>query len=281
MKKRIIASILALSAVLSLAGCGNNNTTAASDDNDASANDSQQVRTVRVATRGTFRPFTYLDENNNLTGYDIEVLKLIDEKLPDVQFEFQTMDLSAAFVALDGGQLDMVANQLVHNDERDAKYIFPEIPYNYAYSRLVVRGDEDNITTLDDLQGKTMALIPTDEVTTLVNQYNETAKNPIKTKFFDGGSAETFAQLATGQVDATHGYKANVDNAVQDNGYDIKTVGDPISAQPVFFILAKTDENQKLADEIDQVLQELKDDGTLSKLCIEFVGEDVTNPLED
>ena len=274
MRKQILAGLLALSAALSLAGCGS--TTAS--DNGTSANDSQQVRTVRVGTRGTLYPYTYLDENNQLTGYDIEILKLVDERLPDVQFDFQTMDLSACFVALDGGQLDMIANQLVHNDERDQKYDFSTVPYCYAYHRLVVRGDENSIESLDDLKGKTLALVPTSEAATQVKKFNETADPQINITYFDSGSAEILNQVATGQADAGAAYKATVEQAIKEQGYDLKIVGEPINATPTYFIFRKSDENQKLIQEIDEVVQELKDDGTLSKLSVQFLGEDDTEP---
>ena len=40
-------------------------------------------KTITVATAGDVPPFAY-EENGNLTGYDIEVLKAIDEKLGKV-----------------------------------------------------------------------------------------------------------------------------------------------------------------------------------------------------
>ena len=45
-------------------------------------------KTITVATAGDVPPFAY-EENGNLTGYDIEVLKAIDEKLSDYEIHFQ------------------------------------------------------------------------------------------------------------------------------------------------------------------------------------------------
>lgn len=283
MKKQFVSAALALSLLATLTGCGASGSgdTASSGALDSASGSAEgDVRTVRVGTRGTLYPYTYLDDANNLTGYDIEVLRLIDEKLEDVEFEFQTMDLSACFVALDGGQLDMIANQLVHNENRDAKYDFNTIPYCYAYSYVVVRGDEDSIQSLEDLKGKTMAITPTSEANAAVQEFNETADPQISLTYFDGGSAETFNQLATGQVDATCAYPATVKRAVEDQGYDIKTVGEAFTSTATYFVFARSDENQRLIAEIDEVLQELKDDGTLSELCIQYLGEDSTEPAD-
>ena len=290
--KRTIAGILSLTTILSLAACGggaassgaaspaaSNAASGAASSAASSAAAGEDVKTYVVGTRGTVAAYTYVDENNNLTGYDIEVLRAIDERLPDVAFEFQTMDLSACFVALEAGQIDLIANQMVHNEERDSKYYFSEIPYGYAVSRLVVRGDVNDITTLDDLKGKTIAVTPTSEAARVIQKFNETADPQIIIKNFDGGSAETNVQVATGQADATSGYKASSEAAAEQNGYDIKVVGEPIAATPVYFILRQDEEAAALIEKIDATLQELIDDGTISALSQEFLGEDVLESI--
>lgn len=273
---RAVAALLSVSAALSLTACGGGtaSTNASSNASDASASTGE--KTYTVGTRGTVAAYSYVDDNNNLTGYDIEILREIDRRLPDVAFEFQTMDLSSCFVALEAGQIDLIANQLVHNDERDTKYLFNSIPYGYAVSRLVVRSDENGVSTLDDLKGKTMALTPTAESTRAIREFNETADPKINIVNFDGGSAETLSQVATGQADATTGYKPSVENS----DYDLKVVGDPITAVPVYFILRQDDEAEALVKEIDDTLQEMIDDGTVSSLSEQFLGEDVLQSID-
>ncbi len=266
--RRGIAALLSLAAALSLTACGGG---AASTSASGTAASGGTVQTFTVGTRGTVAAYSYVDENNNLTGYDIEILREIDRRLPDVAFEFQTMDLSSCFVALEAGQIDLIANQLVHNEERDSKYLFNTLPYGYAVSRLIVRGEENGVTSLDDLKGKTMALTPTSESARAVRQFNETADPQINVVNFDGGSAETFSQVATGQADATAGYKPTVENS----DYDLKVVGDPIASVPVYFILRQDDQAAALVQEIDTTLQAMIDDGTVSALSQQFLGEDV------
>lgn len=278
--KRTIAAILSLTTLLSLAACGGAASSGAASSApsgaaSSAATSAEEVKTFTVGTRGTVAAYSYVDENNNLTGYDIEILREIDARLPEVEFEYQTMDLSACFVALEAGQIDLIANQLVHNEERDSKYLFNEQPYGYAVSRIVVRGEENNITTLDDLKGKTMALTPTAEATRVIKEFNETADPQIVINSFDGGSAETFNQVATGQADATTGYKPSVENS----DYDLKIVGEPVAATPVYFILRQDDEAAALVEKIDATLQEMIDDGTVSALSEQFLGEDILEAI--
>lgn len=62
--------------------------------------------------------------------------------------------------------------------------------------------------------------------------------------------------------------------------YDLKVVGDPITAVPVYFILRQDDEAEALVKEIDDTLQEMIDDGTVSSLSEQFLGEDVLQSID-
>ena len=101
------AAALALASVVTLTGCGGDKDAASS----AAKSQAAGSKTYIVATRGTFRPFTYVDEKGNLTGYDVEILKEVEKRNPGIHFEYKMMPTSAAFVAIESGQADIVANQ--------------------------------------------------------------------------------------------------------------------------------------------------------------------------
>lgn len=56
--------------------------------NQATPKESSSQKTIVVATAGDVPPFDYEDKGN-LTGFDIEVLKAVDEKLSDYEIQFQ------------------------------------------------------------------------------------------------------------------------------------------------------------------------------------------------
>ncbi len=80
----------------------------------------EQVKTYYVGTRGTFKPFTYMNDKDQLTGYDIEILKEVQKRNKDIRFEFKTMSIESAFVSLSSKQVDVIANQMSRNEERAA-----------------------------------------------------------------------------------------------------------------------------------------------------------------
>jgi ABC-type amino acid transport/signal transduction systems, periplasmic component/domain len=236
------------------------------------------VKTYQVATRGTFRPFTYMDENDKLTGYDIEILREVEKRNPDIKFEFKTMSVDAGFLGLESGQVDVIANQIVYNEKRADKSIFTKEVNNYTSRKLAVRGNVNDINGIDDLRGKKVAVTSSSEVTRQLQKYNETANPPIDLVFTDKGATETLNLVVTGRVDAAPTYEVTINEAKDILGLDLKAAGPVIASDPTCFALRKDADSQLLADKIDAALKEMKKDGTLKQLSEKFLGKDYTVP---
>lgn len=58
------------------------------------------AETVIVATRTLHKPYCYLDEEGDLAGCEYEVLKAVDELLPQGEFKFKTSTFGNMSVAL-------------------------------------------------------------------------------------------------------------------------------------------------------------------------------------
>ncbi len=126
---------------------------AASPAQAASTADGDGQRVVRVGTEGTYPPFTYVDpRTSQLTGYDIEVIKAV-AKEAGWKLKFVQSPFDAIFPALDAKRIDVVANQVTINPEREARYLFTK-PYTYSHGVIVTAADTKGIKTLADLKGR-------------------------------------------------------------------------------------------------------------------------------
>lgn len=258
-------------ALLLTAGCGSGST-------DKPAAGSSDAKTYVVATRGTFRPFTYMDDKDKLTGYDIEVLKEIEKRNPDIKFTFKLMSVDAGFLGLESGQVDLIANQITYNEKRAAKNIYTKEVNNYTSRKLAVREDSTDINSIDDLRGRKVALTASSEITRQLQKYNETANPKIEFVFTDKGSSEALNLVITGRADAAPQYEVTIDDSKKTLGLKIKAVGPVIASDPTYYALKKDDAHQALADKIDKTLKEMHADGTLKKLSEQFLGKDYTVP---
>ena len=69
----------------------------------------QEKGEIVIATEGTWAPWTYHDEDDNLVGFDVEIAKLIAEKL-GVKATFVECEWDSIFAGIDAGRYDMAAN---------------------------------------------------------------------------------------------------------------------------------------------------------------------------
>ena len=139
--KRILTALAALalvagSAVPSLAGM---------------LDDIRSRGTVRIGVSLGGEPIGFRDAQNNPVGYDVDVAKLLAEKL-GVPFEFTDVSGDARISMLVSGQLDIVVANTSATLER-AKSVDFTIPYNRAGLRVIVQADS-GIKSLADLAGK-------------------------------------------------------------------------------------------------------------------------------
>ena len=78
---------------------------------------------IKVGVEGTYQPYTYHDEDGNLTGFDVDVAKAIAEKL-GVEVDFTEADWDSLLAGIDSGRIDTVINAVSVTDERKEKYDF-------------------------------------------------------------------------------------------------------------------------------------------------------------
>ncbi|MCD8084522.1 MAG: transporter substrate-binding domain-containing protein [Clostridiales bacterium] len=244
-----------------------------------------EITTVMCATDGHTVKFSYVDENGELAGYEADLLRAIDEILPQYEFEFEITEFESIFNGIDTGRYMLGFNSLSWNETRNEKYIFPKHYDRYEASGLYVREgllDEHPINGLDDLGGlKTVSNAKGDAWQLFLENYNaEHADNPIEIQYADADWSSFYMQLYQGNFDFMMGGESNLQVYADEYGYDFDFVALPdeeaskLQNPSTWFVIAKTEEGQKLADAIDGAMETLKDNGTLTELSVKYWGKD-------
>ena len=282
---RPLKTSLALAAIataaLGLSACASS-ANAAGDASQAASSKDGSAEVLLVATGASPKPYTYLDENDELTGYDIELLKLIDEKLDDVDFKYEVADFPALFAGLDSGRFDIVANNLSATEERRQKYDFSD-PYIEAQFGIALPANSKigKVTSLDDLAGKRTYGTPGLNFTKMLEAYNEEhPENPIIIEYTELDLQLQFQNLAAGLVDFTFAERVVYDGYGPDAGLDltftpldgdylVDTYGTNLYSAYAF---SKAKDHSAALEKINGALKELLDDGTVSELSKKFFG---------
>jgi polar amino acid transport system substrate-binding protein len=287
--------------VVGLTGCGSKaasgaaNTTASAESTDATktenattdttatqadaAKPTTEVVTIKAATGGSPKPYVYVDENNAPTGYDIEVLKEVFNRLPQYKLEIEVTDFPSVFSGITSGLYQLGVNNFSYNPKRAESYLY-SFPYDKISYVFVTKKGAEPITSFEQTAGKSFEGSAGVSVTTAVESWNE--KNPdkaIKIAYTESDTSVTLQHVEDGTTEFAI-IDAAMFKAYQDEfNYDIQATD--ISADEAklisensyaYFILSK--DNAQLRDEIGAVLKDLKADGTLTKLGEKYFGGD-------
>ena len=290
--KRLIPSVLSLALVFSLAACGGggsgsantpaqnettpaqSETTPAQTEGDGSLQRVLDAGKLVIGAEGNWIPYVYNEDGTGeLTGFEVEVAKEVASRL-GVEAEFQISDSwDPVLAGLDAARYDIVICGVNPNPERQEKYAcsiaYAENPYC-----LVVNGDNTEITSFDDLDGKLCINSPSSAAGQIAQRYGATTA--------DGDLTAAMEQLNTGRADAHVNNVAAVDAYMaerpdvnvkiaatyepdEENRYEIESAA----------MLRK--EDQELCDKVSEILQSMIDDGTLYDLTVKYFGEAVAD----
>ncbi|KAF3302441.1 transporter substrate-binding domain-containing protein [Carnobacterium sp. PL17RED31] len=266
-KKQFIFTGIA-SAFL-LAACGS----AEATDEEATAN--PDAETIIVGTGNAYQPFVYLDENEDLQGYDIEVLRAVDEKLDQYDFEYESMDFKNILTSLSADKVQLAAHNYAYNDERGAKYLYGEEAYNnYAHHIAADESTGQVYQSLDDLKGKKVFASPASEVANILETYNAENDDAIEIVYSEVNGELLVSGLQNGTADAAILTKFDVDKYDEQFDINLQASDEALKTAGIYYVFQQGDEELQTA--VDGAIKELREEGTLSDLSIEILGADYT-----
>ena len=292
MKKRWIAALLAtVIGAAALTGCGGGSTSNSQDQSaeaaaEAEAGDAgaeaeateaggedllakiQKAGKIVIAMEGNWAPWTYEDENGNLVGFEVEVSGAVAEKL-GVTPEYVTGEWDGLLAGVQAGRYDLMANGVGYTEERAQAYYYSDF-YAFKRTALVVRGDNEEIKSMEDLAGKTTCNSANSTYQLLAEKYGATVKD---VESLSG----TIDELMAGRVDATLNAEVSINDYMREQpDADIKIVAFDEDVEQVGMIMPYGDSSAALRDAINQALAELREEGKLAEISTKYFGIDIT-----
>lgn len=277
MKKRTIQlTVVGIVGLFIFAGCGSANETAASDQSSSTA----EKKEIVVATSGGPKPFTYVNEENELTGYDIELVKAIFAELPDYEVTFEKTEFASVLSGLDTNRYQIGANNFGMNDERKEKYIYSDPIFQNQYV-IAVAENVDDIQSFEDLKGRTTEVTPGVNYTTALENYNkENPDDQVILQYSEGEMLTSLQNLESGKYDFQLISRSMAQQYIDEHDLKLKLIdlsqedSDRIGAPYSYLLLSKTDDSEELVKEVNEALKTVIDNGTATKLSEEFLGGD-------
>ena len=279
MKKRVLAALLVSAMVVAtVVGCGSKSssddssskkeTTEASDKTDSD-------ETVTVVTAGTGEPYSLLADDGTWTGIDAEMWAEIEERT-GWKVEVKQAAFDALWGELDTERADVAANCFAVKEERTDKYN-ATIPY-YGDAQCVIVNDDSSYKTVDDLKGQVVGCTNGQAAQTIIEDLAK--EKGFEVKLYED-SAVGMNDLKLGRIAAYANTTTNV-NAFTHNNEDanFRFFDENLMANNVAYFLPKTERGDKLTEELNDVIQDMLDDGTVAKITEKWMYSDMTKLIQ-
>lgn len=237
---------------------------------------------LRVSTDPAYPPQSSYDEaTGEWQGFDIDVANEIANRM-GVTTEWETPSWDVITAGNWNDRWDVSVGSMSITDER-AQVLDFSVPYYYTPAAVAVGADSD-ITSIDQLSGKTVGVCG---ACTYEYYLNRSLKIPgfdfqflvpedIDIVTYDTDST-AIQDLQLGRVDAVVSAQPTIEEAIK-KGKKIKLVGDPVFLEPLAVAADKSSSLpvDSLVTELNRIIKEMHEDGTLSELSMKWYGTDIT-----
>ncbi|MCY7187064.1 transporter substrate-binding domain-containing protein [Streptococcus gallolyticus] len=250
--------------------------------------DSSEKITVVAVTSGSPKPFTY-EEDGELTGQNIELIKAVFEKLPQYKLKIVKVEFSSMFSGLTSGRYQIAVNNLAKNAEREKNYLFTDPIFKNSYV-VIFKNGSDKAKTADewsDLAGLSTVGSSGVNSTTAIEEYNKA--NPDNTIELNYSSEDLKSQLEgveSGKYDFLVMDKPMFEYYQKEYSLDLtgKTISGDLStalmSEPYSYFVVGKEETQ-LAEDINAALKEVVEDGTSKQINEKYFDEDYSPTYDD
>lgn len=222
------------------------------------------VETLVVATEPAFPPFEFQAEDGSYDGFDIDLMNAI-AAAAGFEVEYESLPFDGIIPALQAGTVDAAISAMTITEERLGTVDFSS-PYFKAGLAIAVKEDDTEITSLDSLQGKTIAV---QIGTTGAEMANSVEGASVST--FDSGPL-ALQELANGNADAViNDAPATLDAIASGNIEGLTIIGELLTEE--FYGIATPQGADSLAL-INDGLAAIIADGTYADIYTKWFGAD-------
>ena len=261
--KRIFLLLVVM--IFFLTGCGGGDQT----------NNTNSMRYSRIIINGIddeFPPMTFRDEHGEFVGFDVDLAKEAARRM-GVEVEFKPIDWDKKEEEINSGNIDMIWSGCDIMDEYKEYMIFSRPYMDNRQILLVRKGNDKNIHSEGDLEGKIIGTQSGSNSETYINDNNYLRESFSTFKTYRNVN-EGFKALSNGEVDALVIDEIAARYEVNKNPKMFETI--EVTIGPVTeFGIGFSKGNAELRDRIQKVFDDMVADGTAKQISEKWFQSDL------
>lgn len=258
---------LLLSLVMIVSGCDN-------------ANNNQTSKTeIIIGTSGSPSPFTTVNKQGELEGYDIDTVKAIFAELPQYSIKFEITEFSSVLAGLDSERYQVGANNYAMNEKRKEKYFYSDPIFINQY--VIAAPLSSDIRTFDDLAGKRTEVVPGLNYATALERFNKDhPTTPVIIDYTEADLLPVLNNVETGKYDFQLVDRAMLAQFIEKYHLQLKSIelsladSEKIGSPYSYLLISRGKKGEKLTQDINSALQKIIANGELEKISYRYFNQD-------
>ena len=249
------------------------------------------VRVIQVAHTPTNVPYGFLNEKGQSDGFEVSVLRAVDELLPQYEFNFNAVSDDELLIGIETGKYQVGTKGAWLTEERKKKFLIPSSPIAASVIGLAFRtSDAQKIKDMDSFaaySGKLIPISPLSAQYSVIDDYNKAHQGKAQIKLVPSDVfdiADSYLWVLEGRYDGYLVLKLSFEkNVLKESGpyhqFADKLSYVPYKGIPTWPLFNKNEE--ELVKDYDQAIKTLKENGTIEKLSQKYFGENVFDFLTE
>ncbi|BAO61585.1 transporter substrate-binding domain-containing protein [Pseudomonas protegens] len=229
-----------------------------------------QAETLKIATEGAYPPFNYVDSNNQLHGFDVDIANALCKQM-QVECQIVAQDWEGIIPALLAKKYDAVVASMIATDERKKKIAFSNHYYRTPLSVAVAK-DSDITDAQTNFKGRTVGAQASSTQAIYAEDHYGPAGADVK---FYPTLDEANSDLAAGRVDGVIADKFPLLAWAESAGKDCcKIIGD-VNGTTADASIAVRKEDNALRERLNKALDAIVADGTYKQISSRYFAFDI------
>ncbi|KEC56932.1 transporter substrate-binding domain-containing protein [Bartonella rochalimae] len=224
------------------------------------------AKTLTIATEGSYPPFNYIDSNNKLHGFDIDITHALCKKMK-IECVITIQDFDGIILGLLAKKYDAIIASLSPTQERLKKIDFTDAYYSTELAAIVPKDSQIKEISVEAFKGKNLGVqLNTTQAIYAENHY---ASKGVNIKLYPT-TKEVIRDLLSNRLDVVILDKLQILDWFKHKGKDCCHFLGSIEGTELPIAIAIRQNNDDLKNQFNKAIKEIRNDGTYDKITKKY-----------